>query len=284
MNIVYSLFPKFLKEMDLAQLAEVLKECRFDAVDLLVRDGYWVESENIISGSEKFKKFMLNKGLRVDFATTGYSPDELLKDETPLKVLAHLGIKSFRMAYFKYNEKDDFLSALDKAHLKMLQMEELCAKYEIKAVYQIHHGYNQLIHHSLAALNVVKGLSSRFVGIMPDPGNQFREAHENWRRAILTLGPYVAAIGVKDGKYEYNPEQKNSESKGWTKVFAPCQEGVNNWYDIVNALYDVNFDGIFNFQPFYHENDSAELVSVLKDEVSYIRNVVKDVEFNHENQ
>lgn len=280
MKILYSLFPKLFKGVSLEELADILKETGFEAVDLLIREGYWVDFENMATESERFINFMNKKGIKVEFSTAGFSPEMLCENQEPLRILSELGIKSFRMSYLSYDEKDDFFSALEKGREQMQKMAELCAKFNIKAVYQIHHGPHQLIHHSMAALYVVKDLPHEYIGIMPDAGNQFFEAHENWHRAIITLNKYMGAFGVKDGKYVYVPEEKNSPTKGWKKEFAPCQEGVNNWYDIISALKEINFDGVLNFQPFYHGNDRDKLIATLKEELSYIKSVVEYVEKN----
>lgn len=279
MKILCSLFPKLFRGISKEELADILTETGFEAVDLLLRDGYWVDMDNMAAGSEGFINFMNKKGIKVEFATTGFSPEMLCEHQEPLRILSEAGIKSFRMSYLFYDEeKEDFFSALEKGRTQMQRMAELCARFNIKAVYQIHHGSNQLIHHSMAALYVVRDLPPEYIGIMPDAGNQFFEAHENWHRAIITLDKYMAAFGVKDGKYEYNPDEKTTESKGWKKEFAPCQEGVNNWYDIIKALKKIDFDGVLNFQPFYHENEHDKLVVTLKKELSYIKNIMKHVE------
>lgn len=273
--IMYSLFPKFLQTLSSEQLAAAAAESRFDAVDLVVRDGFWVTPASMAEETEAFVRTMRQRGLRVEFATTGYSPEQLAHDATPLEVMSASGIRSFRMSYFSYNEHEEMFVQLDRARASMERMAGLCARYGVKAVYQVHHGGQMLIPHSLAALYVVRGLPAEQVGIMLDPGNQFREGSENWRRAIASLGPYLAAIGVKDGRYRHNPEERTAPAKGWQPEFAPCQEGVTNWSTIAEALRDTGFGGVFNFQPFYHTAEPERLLKTLKDEAAYIRHTME---------
>lgn len=47
MRIIYSLFPKLLKDVSMHRLPEILHETGFDHVDLVVRDGYWVTSDHL---------------------------------------------------------------------------------------------------------------------------------------------------------------------------------------------------------------------------------------------
>lgn len=271
----YSLFPKFFQSLSLDELGAATLEAGFDAVDLIVRDGYWVTPLNMATEVTPFILAMQRHNVKVQFATTGYSADELLQDATPLQVMADAGIRGFRMSYFNYSEREDIFTQLDRARASMNQMAELCAKHRLKAVYQVHHGDKMLIPHSLAALYVVRDLPPEHVGIMLDPGNQFREGSENWRRAIVSLGHYLAAIGVKDGRYSNAEEERSLPSKGWKPEFAPCQEGVTNWSVIAAALHDIKFQGVLNFQPFYHSDNIEQLLPTLKEEVDYVRRALE---------
>lgn len=274
--LLYTLFPKFFQCCDADRLAETARDCGFDAVDLVVRDGYWVTPERFAEEAPAFVKALARHNMKVEFATTGFSPEMLAQDDTPLRVMSDIGIRGFRMSYFSYDDNEPLFTQMDKARDSMRRMAEICAKHSIKAVYQIHHGDRMLIHHAYAALSLVDGLPAEYVGIMLDPGNQFHEGIDNWKRAITTLGSYLAGMGMKDAQYVSAPDDKASPSKGWSKIWAPCQEGVTNWHVIAKALYEVKFQGVLNFQPFYHNNDLDLLIHTLHEEVAYIKKIMKE--------
>lgn len=277
-EVTYSLFPKFFQSCTTDQLAEVALDCRLDAVDLVVRDGFWVTPDHMAAEAASFVKAMHRHNLKVEFATTGFSPDMLTEDDTPLRVMADNGIKSFRMSYFSYNENEDLFVQMEKARVQMVRMAGLCEKFKIKAVYQVHHGNRMLIHHTYEALALVQGLPAEYVGIMPDPGNQFHEGSDNWSKAFASLGAYTAAVGIKDGVYKFQPEEASLPNKGWSKAWVPCQEGVTNWTVIARALHKAKFRGVLNFQPFYHSDWPDLLIPALKEEVRYIRQVMEQTE------
>lgn len=277
-EMTYSLFPKFFQSYTGDQLAEVVLDCGFDAVDLVVRDGFWVTPDHMAAETASFVKAMHRCGLKVEFATTGFSPDKLAEDDAPLRVMANHGIKSFRMSYFSYNEKEDLFAQMEKARAQMQRMAELCEKFKIKAVYQVHHGNRMLVQHTYEALTLVQALPAEYVGIMPDPGNQFHEGSDNWNKAFAGLGAYTAAVGIKDGVYKFQPEEASLPNKGWSKAWAPCQEGVTNWTIIARALHKAKFQGVLNFQPFYHSDRLDLLIPALKEEVRYIRQVMEQTE------
>jgi len=277
-EMTYSLFPKFFQNCTADQLAEVVLDCGLDAVDLVVRDGFWVTPDHMAAETSSFVKAMHRRNIKVEFATTGFSPDQLAEDDTPLRVMADHGIRSFRMSYFTYTEHEDLFAQMEKARAQMHRMAELCGKFKIKAVYQVHHGNRMLVQHTYEALAIVQGLPAEYVGVMPDPGNQFHEGSDNWNKAIAGLGAYAAAVGVKDGLYRYKSEDAALPNKGWTKSWAPCQEGVTNWTVIARALHKAKFRGVLNFQPFYCSDRPDLLIPALQEEVRYIRQVMEQTE------
>lgn len=274
-QVLYTLFPKSFQGYELGHLAEVALECGFDAVDLVVRDGFWVTQEQMKVQAETFVRTMQRYQLKVEFATTGFSAEMLEADDTPLRIMADLGIRSFRMSYFPYTDQEDLFPQLDRARGKMEQLAERCEKFGLKAICHLHHGDRVLIHHSLAALYIVKGLPPAYVGIMPDPGNQFHEGTDNWRRAMTSLGAYAAGIGVKDAKFQLSVDRHHHPDKGWSRIWAPCYEGATNWHVIASALQEIHFQGVLNFQPFYYNSQPDLLIPALKEEVSYIRTIME---------
>ncbi|MFE5322710.1 sugar phosphate isomerase/epimerase family protein [Paenibacillus sp. NPDC056579] len=275
-TMLYTLFPKFFQSLDVHRLAEVAQASGFDAVDLVVRDGYWVTPERFAVEAPAFVQAMQRNHMKVEFATTGFSPEMLAQDDTPLKVMSDIGIRGFRMSYFSYDEREPLFAQMEQARASMQQMAELCAKYNLKAVYQVHHGERMLIHHAYAALTLVDGLPAEHVGIMLDPGNQFHEGTDNWKRAIATLGAYLAGMGMKDARYVFNSEDKAAPNKGWSKQWTPCQDGVTNWHVIAKALHEAKFQGVLNFQPFYHSNNLDLLIPALQEEVAYIKKAMQE--------
>jgi sugar phosphate isomerase/epimerase len=155
----------------------------------------------------------------------------------------------------------------------MERLARICEKNNIRAVYQVHH--RTLIPHSLSAWQIIKDLPHQWIGVMLDPGNQTFEGKENWAMAVSLLGKYLVSLGIKDVKYEWDEREKDSPSKGWKEVWVPAYEGVINWYDIKKVLSESQFEGTFVFMPFYHTEDPEIMTKKLREEVSYIRAIMK---------
>jgi sugar phosphate isomerase/epimerase len=274
MRIVFSLFPKFYKHLDARGLAALVREVGLDTANLVIRDGYWVGEKDLAREVPAFVRAMRAEGLEVRFATAGFSPEQLAGDATPLKVLADSGIREFRMSYFR-PQGGDVRAAFAEARRKLEQMALLCEQAGVRAVYQVHHG--TLIASASAAWLVVQGLPARYIGVELDPGNQSFEGMEDWGRSARLLAEYCVAVGVKDTCLARDPAAAGEPGKGWRRSWAPCDEGIVNWHDVVRGLKAIDFAGTFVFMPFYDENDLAAMTAKLKREVVYIRRVVAEV-------
>lgn len=275
MNATFSIFPKFYKHLGAEQLAELIHDVGLDTTNLVIRDGYWVTPDGLKSELPQFLKVMEAAGLKVTFATAGFSPDQLLWDPTPLKVFAENGITEFRMSYFRVQGADVRMS-FQIARGKLEPLVDLCAEAKVRAVYQLHHG--TLFPSASAAFGLVYGLDAEWIGVMLDPGNQNFEGYESWSTAVGLLGEYVRAVGVKDTAIARDPARADQPDKGWKRTWATLDAGETNWHDLVRALHGAAFEGTFVWMPFYHQDDPDEMTRTLKREVAYLRKVVADVQ------
>ena len=275
MKIIYSVFPKFYQHLDPHGLAEVVRRVGLDTTNVIVRDGYWVTTAGLKTELPAFVSAMRDEGLNIHFATSGYSAEELIADQSPLGILADNGIKEFRMGYFQPLGKD-VRGGFVRAREQLEQLAPLCERYGVRAVYQLH--ANTLVTSPSAAWMIVNGLPAQWIGVEIDPGNQAYEGYENWFRSTRLLREYVVAAGVKDAAIERDLAHRDDPDKGWRRPFVPLYEGVTNWQDFVNALAEIVFSGTFVFMPFYDSNKPDVMTEKLAREVAYLRSIVATVD------
>lgn len=275
MNPIFSIFPKFYTHLTAAGLAELVHQVGLDTTNVVIRDRYWVSPRRLSRDLPAFRKAMEKAGLKVTFATAGFTPDEIVFSPAPLAVLADNGITQFRMGYFRI-DGGDVRQSYVVARGKLETMLYFCAEAKVRAVYQLHHG--TLVPSGSAAFGLVNGLDSQSVGVELDPGNQVFEGHERPELSVGLLGEYLRAVGVKDAACCRDPQRGAEPGKGWKIQWTTLDEGVTDWYDLVRALHRAGFDGHFVFMPFYDEGNPDEMTRKLKRDVAYLRKVVADVE------
>lgn len=276
MNHTLSIFPKVLARLDVRALAAVLRDVGLDACNVVIRDGFWVTPDGLASELPRFARALRNEGITVNFATAGYSAEQLAADPAPLAVMADNGIADFRMGYFRLEGAGDRRAQLADARRQMETLAALCERHGVRAVYQLHHG--MLVSSASAAWRLVEGLPAAHVGIELDPGNQSFEGTENWAFAAGLLGEYLAAVGVKDTVVVRDSARGADSDKGWHRRWAPIDEGVTNWRELSICLKRVGFSGPFVFMPFYDSDHLEVLIPKLKREVAYLKQIVESEE------
>lgn len=262
MTIRWSLFPKFFPSLGPEALAALVREVGLDTTNLVVRDGFPVTPGRLKEQIGPFLKGLRTEGLDVTFATTGFRAEGLIRDDTPLALLAEHGINEFRLEHFRAPDRD-VRKALGEARSKLEKLALVCERRGVRAIYQLHHG--TLVASPSAVYPLVSGLPARWVGVELDPGNQSHEGLEAWGRSAHLLGEYLVAVGVKD------TAPRRETSGRWARPWVPCGEGTTDWKAVFTALSQIDFDGIAVFMPFYDERDPVAQRIRLKKEVAYIR-------------
>lgn len=275
MNATLSLSPKLYKHLAVEELAEFVRELGLAAVNMIVREGFWVDPENLARDAAAFVKAMETAGVEAAFAEAAYSPDQICFDPTPLNVLADNGIAQFRMGYFKIENADVRTSFVVARH-KLATMVDLCAEAKVRAVYQVHHG--SLVPSASSAFGLVNGLDAEWVGVELDAGNQAFEGYERWELSVGLLGEYLRAIGVRDTAVSREPSRAGEPDKGWQRSWAPLDEGQTNWREAAGALAAADFEGRLVLAPLYDPDDHEARTEKLKRDIAYLRKVIADAE------
>jgi len=275
MKAIFSIFPKFFDTLSIEELAALVREVGLDTVNMVVRDGYWVTEADLAVAAPAFVKAMATAGIHVHFCAAGFSAQQMIEDETPLKILADNGITAFRMGYFFAEDGETPAVAMDRARGEMEEVATICGRIGIKAVYQVHHG--MLIASPSAVFYLTRDLPEEAVGVMLDPGNQGFEGFEEWYRSVPLIGTRLRAIGVKDVTITRNPSEHDKPAKGWKHEWAPIDEGLTNWHALCHALGQINFDGTFIWMPFVEPEDQAANIRIIKREVAYLRGILAEV-------
>ncbi|MFQ3549174.1 MAG: TIM barrel protein [Armatimonadota bacterium] len=271
MDIKLSIFPKFYQQYSPQMLADLVKEVNLDTTNVIIREGYFVERDTMSKTLPEFIKVMDQNGLKVEFASAGFSAESLIKDPTPLAIMADCGIKEFRLAYFSIIPGET-RAALISARKQLIDLVPFLEKNNIRAVYQVHH--HTLIPGPSGIWPIVIDLPPEYIGVELDPGNQSFEGYEKWDKSVELLDEYLVAMGVKDTAIYRDMNHSDDYDKGWRRYWVPIYDGVVNWHDILTALNDFNFKGTFVFMPFYDENNQEQMTKKLKKEVSYIRELI----------
>lgn len=253
----FSIFPKFLAHLSPRDLAEALCEAGADAVDLVIRKGFWVEPDNLRQSLPPFLQAVREAQLDCCLCTWGVNPHQV--PEKDLKLLADSGIRRFRLGHFPWDPKRPYPTQIDEARQALANLVPLLEKYGMQAIYQFHH--NTLVTTPESAAFLVTDLPPEQIGIMPDTGNQLFEGLAWPSRLSGILGPYWSDLGVKDVRC----------LPGGEREWVPCGEGANDWPALAKAWQQAHPRGVWNLQPFYADSNPTRLLELLRQEIQFLR-------------
>ena len=252
------LFPKIYMGRTAEELMMLCKELGIDGPTALIRDGYWMQADNMKETLPAFVRLAEQYGLEVVYAETPFRMERLPELGDELAVMADCGIRQFRVDFFNKNT----VPARELAE-RLARMTETAAKaaarHGLRAVVQLHGGAYP--HSATAAWPAVKNLDPRYIGIKLDPGNNLQqEGYEDFSYQISLLGEYIAAIGEKDGAAAcLHPSEKGT--KGWSVRWVPAQQGMINYDNIFALLKKQNLDIPGILMPFYEEGSLQEEIA-----------------------
>ena len=149
------------------------------------------------------------------------------------------------------------------------QMEVICGfaeKYGLRALIELHDGY---LHESASqARRFCEPFDPKWLGVIHDPENMIRSGKEHWPHSFDILGDYLAYVHWKNMGFRYD-----EEAKKWGRFRTSLAEGLVDWRQIVQALHVRGFDGYLA-----NENGFLEDMSVLEDDLAYMKGLLADVE------
>ena len=270
MRVTWSVFPKFHKHLDARGLAAFVRDIGVDTTNLVVRDGYWVTPGNLAAETAGFVQDMKRQGLELHYATTGYTPQQLVKDPTPLAVFHDNGIRAFRLGHVEATK--DPRAARAAARRDFEQLARLCEKHGVRAIYQLHH--ETLLPSPSSVFPLIDGLPSDAIAVELDPGNQSFEGSEDYLTSARLLGEYLGWCACKDSVVRQDASRLDEPDKGWKRQWAPVYEGVVRWDEVFSALAAIDFHGVIKLMPHYETKDPDRQQEKLKKEVAYLKQVL----------
>lgn len=271
------LFAKFLKSLSVEKLMEKVADAGLDGPTALIRNGYWLDENNLKTALPRYIKAAESAGREVKSACTSFSPSTLTKDDTPLKIMADNGIKYFRLGYMSRSNANDVRDISASCRALIEAMLKVTEKYPVKPLIQLH-GNGPYPHSSTAAWPVVKNLPPDKIGIMIDPGNNvLQEGFEDIGYQCGLLREYIGACGVKDA-IKICVGESPATGKQWKSRSMPVGDGFNDWGQVIANLKQIGFDGPLVFMPFYSTDDVDKHCSMLKKEVEFIDGIISKQE------
>lgn len=195
-------FTKPFNSLSFDQLAEKIADIGFQGIEAPIRPGGHIEPRDVQRRLPELVKALAKRGLVINIMTSNINNADDEVSRKTLQTAAELGIKQFRMQYFKYNPSKPVFEQLDAWTKTVAKLGEFCAKHGIQAVYQNHAGVNYMGAALWDLRHVLRDIDPMHVGVAYDVRHATVEGGTSWPTTFRMLAPHVVAVCVKDFQWE----------------------------------------------------------------------------------
>ncbi len=137
----FCFFTKHLQGLSFDQIADIAAELGVDGIEAPIRPKGHIEPERVVDELPQFVAELKKRNLNLTLMTSGIN--EVSKEqrtEEILRTAAGLGIKRFRMLYYKYDLSQPIWEQLQAVRPKIKDLVQLCAELGILPLFQNHSG------------------------------------------------------------------------------------------------------------------------------------------------
>ena len=212
------IFSKHLQFLDYQATGEMAAEMGFDGVDLTVRSKGHVLPENVETDLPKAIEAIKKGGSICEMMTTKVERVDNPVDVMLLKTAAQLGIKSYRMNWYKYIKDLSFEEALLKYQKQIQELGILNKKLNLIGCYQNHSGRSVGASY-WEMKKIVETADKDFFGCQYDIRHAVAEGGKSWENGLQLLLPHIKTIVLKDFKW-------GKVDGKWKPVNVPVGEGM----------------------------------------------------------
>jgi sugar phosphate isomerase/epimerase len=228
-------FSKHLQFLNYDEMAETAAEIGFDGVDLTVRRGGHVLPENVKRDLPLAVKAIEKAGLTTPMMATDVNDPSDPLSETVLKTGGDLGIRHYRMAYYRYNFTKGIQQSLDEYKYWVKGLIGLNEKCSIIGNYQNHDGIN--VGAPIWDIwELLCDFDPLWIGCQFDIRHATVEGGHSWPIDLQLMEPYIHTLVIKDFKWE--------QVKGtWRISNTPIGEGMVKFDQFFEKVKELKIGG-----------------------------------------
>lgn len=192
------IFAKPLQELDFQQLAEILSQWQVAGVEATVRKGGQIDPANAAEQLPRLFELLMAKERHYMILATDVDSGDHADVRRVLEVAAKLGIRYFRMAYYKYNLDQPILPQLEQFAIKAKSLAKVCASLNMTALYQNHAGADYVGAPVWDLLTLLRDIPKAQISVALDTRHTIVESTTAWPLAYEAIKDQVGSIFVKE--------------------------------------------------------------------------------------
>lgn len=194
-------FIKFLQSLSYDEMARRVAEIGFDGIESTVRRKGHVLPERVKEDLPRQLEAVRKHGLDITIMTTDVVRVDDPYTEDVLRTGASLGLKRYRMGFYRYDPERSVMRQLDEIRPQIRDLAALNRELGLTAVYQNHCGANFVGAPIWDIRYLLEGVSVDEVGIAFDIRHATIEGGLSWPLEYDVMKPHLGAVFVKDFRW-----------------------------------------------------------------------------------
>jgi sugar phosphate isomerase/epimerase len=191
-------FTKPFNSLSFDELADRIAELGFDGIEAPIRAGGHVEPAEVEDKLPKLVEALSKRDLEITVMTSDVNdPNDPITTRV-LRTAATLGIKRYRMKYFKYDFSRSVLDQIEQWRPQLRDLAALNHDFGIQALYQNHSGSNYMGAALWDVKLALEGIPSQDIGVAYDIRHATAEGGMSWPATFNMIRPIVETVYVKD--------------------------------------------------------------------------------------
>ncbi len=208
-------FVKFLQKMSFEELASTIKRLGFDGIEGTVRPGGHVPPNRVEEDLPKLMHALKANKVDMTIMASGINRADDPISEKTLRLASKLGVKRYRMAYYRYDLKKPVVDQI--ANFKSIAKELAALNKELgmQAIYQNHAGDRYLGGTIWDLKELLEDIPREQMAVGFDIRHAKAEGGMSWPVYWNVIQPHVGAVYVKDFRWENGRIVNVPLGEGW---------------------------------------------------------------------
>lgn len=195
-------FVKFLQDLSYDELGKEISKIGLKGVEFAVRQHGKILPENSEAELPKAVEALKKHGVEITIMTTDFLRADQPHVEKTLRLAAQLGIKQYRLGYYRYDLSKPVLQQLRSFIPIAKELAALNKEIGIQGIYQNHAGENYVGAAIWDLQQIVDGIPKEALGIAFDIRHAAVELGASWPTAWNLVQPHLASVYVKDAAWK----------------------------------------------------------------------------------
>lgn len=195
-------FEKPLLFLNYDDTADVFAELGFDGIEAAVRPGGHVLPERVEEDLPKFVEALKKRGLEITVLTSAISSAEQPHAEKTLRTAAKLGIKRYRMDWWRYDLKQPIPAQLDALRPRLKDLAALNRSLGVTGLYQNHAGANMVGAPLWDIYSLLREHDPKDVALAFDIRHATVEGGLSWEIEFNLVKSHIGVVYFKDFVWE----------------------------------------------------------------------------------